>query len=73
MRHSRSQAPAERKENMEYPKENIVLLLHLEGGRRTKGFFYMNGTKPTFASYGTEITDKVIGWEYITQTKKGGN
>lgn len=50
---------------MEYPKENIVILCHLKGGRRTKGFFYMNGTKPTFASYGSDITDYVIGWEYI--------
>lgn len=50
---------------MEYPKENIVILCHLKGGGRTKGFFYMNGTKPTFAAYGSEITDKVIGWEYI--------
>jgi hypothetical protein len=50
---------------MEFPKENIVLLLHLKNGKRTKGFFYMNGRKPTFASYGTEITDMVIGWEYV--------
>lgn len=50
---------------MEYPKENIVILCHLKNGRRTKGFFYMNGKKPTFAAYGSEITDDVIGWEYI--------
>lgn len=50
---------------MEYPKENIVILCHLKNGGRTKGFFYMNGTKPTFAAYGSEITDRVIGWEYI--------
>ena len=55
---------------MEYPKENIAILCHLNNGRRTKGFFYMNGTKPTFAAYGSEITDKVIGWEYICPIKE---
>lgn len=54
---------------MEYPMQNIVILCHLKGGRRTKGFFYMNGTKPTFASYGSDITDYVIGWEYIKRDK----
>lgn len=27
----------------------------------------MNGMKPTFASYGMDITESVIDWEYITQ------
>ena len=26
--------------------------------------FYWNGGKPTFASYGMDITDSVIDWEY---------
>ena len=32
-------------------------------GSTSKGMFYMNGTKPTFASYGSEIQD-VIAWAY---------
>lgn len=50
---------------MEYPKQNIPIYCHLKNGSRTKGRFYMNGGKPTFVAYGSEITDHVIGWEYI--------
>lgn len=32
-------------------------------GSISKGMFYMNGTKPTFASYGSEIQN-VIAWAY---------
>ena len=32
-------------------------------GRITKGMFYMNGKKPTFASFGLEIKD-VVAWAY---------
>lgn len=32
-----------------------------EGVKRVKGFYYKNGTKPTFAAYGSEIKN-VIGW-----------
>ena len=32
-------------------------------GSTSKGMFYMNGTKPTFASYGSEIQN-VIAWAY---------
>ena len=50
---------------MKYPKQNIPIYCHLKNGNRTKGMFYMNGGKPTFVSYGTDISDSVIGWEYI--------
>lgn len=32
-------------------------------GRIRKGMFYINGTEPTFASYGSRMTD-VIAWAY---------
>ena len=32
-------------------------------GSISKGMFFMNGTKPTFASYGSEVQD-VIAWAY---------
>lgn len=34
-----------------------------ETGRIKKGMFYMNGKKPTFASYGSEVKD-VVAWAY---------
>lgn len=51
----------------EYPKyENnqARVIIHCESGRRTKGMFYWNGTKPTFASFGMDVTESVIAWEY---------
>ncbi len=47
------------------PKENqAVLIQFVKDGkeRRTKGFYFTNGTSPEFASYGSEINN-VIGWE----------
>lgn len=55
---------------MKYPKENIVIRLFLKSGKKTKGFFYMNGRTPCFASLGRDVTDDVVGWEYIDSRKE---
>ena len=41
----------------------VRVYIKKSNGRTSKGMFYMNGTKPTFASYGSEIQD-VIAWAY---------
>ena len=40
-----------------------IVYIKKSNGSTSKGMFYMNGTKPTFASYGSEIQD-VIAWAY---------
>ena len=50
----------------EYPEHSIVII-HLKNGNRAKGMFYWNGGKPTFVSYGSDITENVVGWEYPTE------
>lgn len=39
-------------------------------GNKTRAMFYWNGGEPTFSSYGTNITDSVINWEYDTEVQK---
>lgn len=41
----------------------VMVYIKKSNGSTSKGMFYMNGTKPTFASYGSEIQD-VIAWAY---------
>ena len=41
----------------------VRVYIKKSNGSTSKGMFYMNGTKPTFASYGSEIQD-VIAWAY---------
>ena len=41
----------------------VMVYIKKSNGSISKGMFYMNGTKPTFASYGSEIQD-VIAWAY---------
>ena len=41
----------------------VMVYIKKSNGRTSKGMFYMNGSKPTFASYGSEIQD-VIAWAY---------
>ena len=41
----------------------VRVYIKKSNGRTSKGMFYMNGTKPTFASYGSEIQN-VIAWAY---------
>jgi hypothetical protein len=60
------------KMKMEYPKQNVPIYMFLVSGNKAKGMFYWNGGKPTFVSYGTEITNKVISWEYVNNKPKGG-
>ena len=50
---------------MNYPKQKIPIYIFLSNGNKVKGMFYWNGGKPTFVSYGTEIFDTVINWEYV--------
>ena len=52
---------------MKYPKyigDCARVIVTLKDGRKRKAMFYMNGKKPTFASYGSDISEKVIDWEY---------
>ena len=41
----------------------VMVYIKKYNGSTSKGMFYMNGTKPTFASYGSEIQN-VIAWAY---------
>lgn len=41
----------------------VMVYIKKYNGSISKGMFYMNGTKPTFASYGSEIQN-VIAWAY---------
>ena len=41
----------------------VRVYIKKHNGITLKGMFYMNGTKPTFASYGSEI-QTVIAWAY---------
>lgn len=47
----------------EYTGGAALVYMKRSDGRVTKGMFYMNGNKPTFAAYGSEITN-VIAWRY---------
>jgi len=52
---------------MKYPKyvgDSAKVIVTLKDGRKRKAMFYMNGKKPTFASYGSDISEKVIDWVY---------
>ena len=52
---------------MEYPKytnNQAKVIVTTKSGNKKRAMFYWNGGKPTFASYGTDITDSVIDWEY---------
>lgn len=56
---------------MTYPKYNgdfVRVIAITKSGNKCKAMFYWNGSKPTFASYGTDITENVVAWEY----EKGG-
>ena len=41
----------------------VRVYIKKSNGSTSKGMFFMNGTKPTFASYGSEI-QYVIAWAY---------
>ena len=52
---------------MEYPQytnNQAKVIVTTENGNKKRAMFYWNGGKPTFASYGMDITDSVIDWEY---------
>ena len=60
---------------MEYPeyKGNFAkVIVTTKSGNKCKAMFYWNGNKPTFATYGSDITENVVSWEYATPTEKGG-
>lgn len=42
-----------------------LVMIETEAGSITRGMFYWSGGKPVFASYGTDITDKVVAWDYF--------
>ena len=41
----------------------VRVYIKKSNGSVSKGMFYMNGTRPEFASYGSEVQD-VIAWAY---------
>lgn len=47
-----------------YERNQARVIAHTRNGRRCRAMFYWNGTKPTFASYGSDITESVTCWEY---------
>ena len=53
---------------MEYPViENNFVLVEIrlkDQSNWRKAMFYRNGCRPVFASYGSDVTDKVIEWRY---------
>lgn len=51
---------------MEYPKKDcfVIFISASKPGIWCKGMFFWNGTKPEFASYGSEITN-VIEWKEV--------
>lgn len=58
---------------MEYPQyksNQAKVIVTTKSGNKTRAMFYWNGGKPTFASYGTDITENVIAWEYDTTKKE---
>lgn len=55
------------KYELPYPKytgDCARVVVTTEDGRKRKAMFYWNGNKPIFASYGIDISEKVIDWEY---------
>lgn len=57
---------------MNYPKyegDCARVVVTTKNGRKRKAMFYWNGSKPTFASYGTDITELVTDWEYRKETR----
>lgn len=48
----------------QYENNQAFVIAHTATGKTQKAMFYLNGGKPTFASYGTDITDSVVAWEY---------
>lgn len=58
---------------MEYPQytnNQAKVIVTTENGNKKRAMFYWNGGKPTFASYGMDITDNVIDWEYDTELEE---
>ena len=50
---------------IEKTKSFVLVRIKLKGQSQWRdGMFYMNGTKPTFSSYGTDISNKVEEWSY---------
>lgn len=55
---------------MIYPELNeksyITIQIKLKGQSNwRKGMFYLNGGKPMFCSFGSNVTEKIEEWKYI--------
>jgi hypothetical protein len=60
---------------MEYPKikegcDTIKVIVTLSNGGKYSAMFYWNGKEPRFASFGSNITSKVVFWEYLKNEEK---
>ena len=49
--------------NEALPERQAFVYIKRNDGTVTKGMFYMNGRKPTFAAYGSEVVG-VLAWAY---------
>lgn len=58
---------------MIYPKADclVMFIAASRPDKWRKGMFFWNGSKPVFASYGSDVTD-VIEWEKIGQADSTG-
>lgn len=48
----------------EYRRNQARVLIKTAGENISKGMFFYNGSKPTFVSYGSDITSAVTKWAY---------
>lgn len=56
---------------MEYPDKSscrVEVKIHSMESAWRPALFYWNGGVPTFAQYGSDITEKVIAWRYYEKT-----
>ena len=51
----------------QYENNQAKVIVTTKSGNKKRAMFYWNGGNPTFASYGMDITESVVDWEYITQ------
>lgn len=60
---------------MNYPELNgkqwIAVQMKCKGEKNWRdGMFYINRGLPVFASYGSDITEKVVDWRYVSVDNK---
>ena len=56
----------------QYTNNQAGVIVTTKSGNRCRAMFYWNGGKPTFASFGSDITEHVIDWEYDPTPNRAG-